>query len=57
MSGTNWGCTLATLTCTNATTGIAASSSYLPITLTVTASTVAGIVYSNGVSVSGGGEL
>jgi uncharacterized repeat protein (TIGR01451 family) len=55
ISGTNWNCSLATLTCTTTVTE-AGTTVFPAITLTVTANSTAG-TYSNSVTVSGGGEL
>jgi uncharacterized repeat protein (TIGR01451 family) len=56
MSGTNWNCTLGTLTCTTTVTESGGSTAFPVITLTVTATSTAG-TYTNSVVVSGGGEL
>jgi trimeric autotransporter adhesin len=55
LSGSGWNCTLATLTCTNPNL-IAASTAFLPITLTVTAGSTVGS-FNNTANVSGGGEF
>jgi hypothetical protein len=55
ITGTGWSCTLATLTCTRS-DGLAATSSYPPITLTVSVSSSNAGNYTNTVMVSGGGE-
>jgi len=56
LSGTNWTCTLATLTCTRS-DALAASASYQSITLTVSVSGADVGTYSNSVAVSGGGGI
>ncbi len=55
MSGSNWTCTLGTLTCTTTITE-GGTTNFPAITLTVTATSTPG-TYTNNVSVSGGGEL
>ena len=55
MSGTNWNCTLATLTCTRGDT-LAAAASYPAITLTVNVASNAPASVTNTATVSGGGE-
>ena len=55
MSGTNWTCTLATLTCTRSDT-LAAGASYPAITLAVNVASTAPASVTNTVTVSGGGE-
>ena len=55
ISGTNWNCTLGTLTCTR-TDALAAGASYPPITLTVNVASDAPGSVTNSASVSGGGE-
>jgi uncharacterized repeat protein (TIGR01451 family) len=55
MSGTNWNCTLATLTCTRSDT-LAAGASYPAITLAVNVAGTAPGSVTNTVTVSGGGE-
>jgi len=58
MSGTGWACTLATLRCSRSDVLAAGPvSSYPPITLTVTVSSVSPPSLSNSAGVSGGGEL
>jgi uncharacterized repeat protein (TIGR01451 family) len=56
MSGTGWGCTLGTLTCTRNDV-LAANSSYPPITLTVDVANNATTPVTNTATVAGGGEL
>ena len=56
MDGAGWSCTLATTTCTRV-DGLAPSSSYPPITLTVSVAADAASSVTNTASVSGGGEL
>ena len=56
MSGTNWTCTLATLTCTRSDT-LAAGASYPAITLAVNVASDAPASVTNAVSISGGGEI
>jgi uncharacterized repeat protein (TIGR01451 family) len=55
MSGMNWNCTVATLTCTR-NDALAAGTSYPPITLTVTVASNAPASVTNTATVSGGGE-
>jgi uncharacterized repeat protein (TIGR01451 family) len=55
MSGSDWSCTLATLTCTRA-DALAASASYPAITLTVNVSPSAPATLVNVVAVAGGGD-
>jgi uncharacterized repeat protein (TIGR01451 family) len=55
ISGTNWNCTLATLTCTRSDT-LAAAASYPAITLTVNVASNAPASVTNTATVSGGGE-
>ena len=55
ISGTNWNCTLATLTCTR-TDALAATGSYPAITLTVNVANNAASSVTNSVTVSGGAE-
>ena len=55
ISGTGWGCTLATLTCTRADV-LAASASYPSITVTVTVAANAAASVTNTATVSGGGD-
>jgi len=55
ISGTNWNCTLATVTCTR-NDSLLASQSYSPITITVSVASNALQTVTNSVSVSGGGE-
>jgi hypothetical protein len=55
ISGTNWNCTLATVTCTR-NDSLQASQSYSPITVTVNVASNALQTVTNSVSVSGGGE-
>ena len=56
MLGTNWICTLGTLTCTNA-NPLAPAASYAPITLTVLVASNAAASITNTATVSGGGEI
>ena len=56
MSGTNWNCTLGTLTCTRADL-LAPGASYPAITVTVNVANNAPASVTNVVSVSGGGEI
>src|SRR5215469_9093578 len=56
IGGTGWSCVLATLTCSRSDV-LAAGSSYLPITLTVTVSGTAPASVTNQAAVSGGGEI
>ena len=55
MSGTNWACTLSTLTCTR-NDALAAGASYPTITLTVNVASNAPASVTNTATVSGGGE-
>ena len=55
ISGTNWSCTLATLTCTRS-DALAAGGSYPAITLTVNVAGNAPVSITNTATVSGGGE-
>src|SRR5262249_32591497 len=55
ISGTNWTCTLGTMSCTRSDV-LAAGASYEPITLTVSVATDAPGALTNSVSVSGGGD-
>jgi uncharacterized repeat protein (TIGR01451 family) len=55
LTGTGWSCTLATLTCTRS-DALAASSSYPPLTLTVSVAVDAPVNLVNSTTVSGGGE-
>ncbi len=55
ISGTNWNCTLATLTCTRS-DALAAATSYPAITLTVNVASNAPSSVTNTATVSGGGE-
>ena len=55
ISGTNWSCTLATLTCTNSGV-IPAGGNYFPITVTVNVASNASSPLVNSATVSGGGE-
>lgn len=55
ISGTNWSCTLGTLSCTRSDV-LGAGASYNPITLTVTVSASAPASVTNAVAVAGGGE-
>lgn len=55
ISGTNWSCALATLTCTRS-DALAAGASYDVITITVSVSQTATNSVTNSASVSGGGE-
>ena len=55
MSGTNWACTLATLTCTRS-DALTAGTSYPAITLTVNVASNAPASVTNTATVSGGGE-
>jgi uncharacterized repeat protein (TIGR01451 family) len=55
ISGTNWTCTLATLTCTRSYT-LAAGASYPVITLNVNVASTAPASVTNTATVSGGGE-
>ena len=55
ISGNNWTCTLATLTCTNSGV-IATGSNYFPITVTVNVASNASSPLVNSATVSGGGE-
>ena len=56
ISGTDWTCTLGTLTCTR-TDVLGAGASYPPITLTVNVASGAPASITNTVTVAGGGEL
>jgi uncharacterized repeat protein (TIGR01451 family) len=56
ISGTNWNCTLATLTCTRS-DALAAGASYPSITLTVNVASNAPTSVTNTATVSGGGEV
>ncbi len=56
IGGTNWGCTLATLTCTRS-DALGAGASYEDITLTVDVTATAGPSVTNTATVSGGGEV
>jgi trimeric autotransporter adhesin len=56
MSGTNWSCTVGTLTCTS-TQAVAGGSSFPVITLTVSVSSANAGTYTNSVHVGGGGEV
>ena len=56
ISGTNWNCTLGTVSCTRNSV-LAASASYEPITLTVNVAGNAASSVTNTATVSGGGEL
>ncbi len=55
LSGTGWGCTLSTLTCTRG-DALAANASFPPLTLTVTVASNAPASVTNTATVSGGGE-
>ncbi|HXS51821.1 MAG TPA: hypothetical protein VN782_04760, partial [Usitatibacter sp.] len=55
IAGTNWSCTLATLTCTRS-DALAAGASYEPITVTVNVAGGAAASLVNSASVGGGGE-
>lgn len=58
ISGSGWTCDLPTVTCTRSDPLAAGpNSSYPPITLTVTVSSVSGLSLTNAAVVSGGGEL
>ena len=55
LSGASWSCTLSTLTCTRS-DGLAAGSSYAPITLTVNVAASAPSTVTNSATVSGGSD-
>jgi len=55
LSGAGWSCALSTLTCTRS-DGLAAGSSFAPITLTVNVAASAPSTVTNSATVSGGGE-
>ena len=56
ISGTGWACTLGTLTCTR-TDVLANSSSYPPITVTVSVANNAAALVTNAATLTGGGEI